>query len=87
MNIPNYYEPFDPDTASMLGRTFNSAWSALDEAGMGLLPAERVNHLRNTLARRIIQMAQQGVRDSAALRKDAVLYTAQQVQPRRKTSA
>ncbi|HEX2216397.1 MAG TPA: hypothetical protein VHG27_06865 [Xanthobacteraceae bacterium] len=75
-NSNGQFQVFDADTALLLGRVFNDAWGSLENDGIGLagLNTERI---REALALRIINLAQQGERDPLRLREEALSCASQ----------
>src|SRR3954467_8669099 len=63
---------FDPETTRLLGAVFESAWDSLRDSGhAGSMPF-RAHETRERLAKRILELAQRGVRDPMRLRDAAV---------------
>ena len=67
-------EPFDPETAALLGRAFDAAWNALQGDGADRLPAIAMERMREAVAAKIIEMAQGGERDAEKLREGALAF-------------
>jgi hypothetical protein len=67
---------FDPETIATLSAALEEAWDRLLRSGSeGTRPAY-ARAMREVVARRIIDMAQHGVRDQAELAKGAVRFLA-----------
>ena len=69
-------EVFDPDTIRILTTAFDSAWRRIHNSGVRFNSDHQSEQARNTLAKYIIEQAQQGERDERRLRDGALLqYT------------
>jgi hypothetical protein len=69
------FEPFDTTTATHLGQAFDCAWEQLTSTGGApALSASELDEVRETLALRIIKLAQDGERDPDSLRDAALAY-------------
>jgi hypothetical protein len=64
------HQALDPETNIIIGRAFDAAWLTL-RAAKGECGSDE---MRETLARRIIELAQRGERDVAALRDEALKH-------------
>ena len=72
--IPNSVEPetvFDPDSIKVLVSALDDVWSRILESRSWFARPAYARVTREVLARRIIEMAQQGVRDPQTLADDA----------------
>ena len=69
---------FDPETAHLLAATFQNAWESLTARGDRLADPLKAAHCREMLAKRIIELAQRGERDSTRLCDDALAYLREQ---------
>lgn len=65
---------FNPQLADSMGDAFRAAWDMLVGSGSVYAQPFRAEWTRETLARRIIEMARGGERDVDRLRDDAVAY-------------
>jgi hypothetical protein len=63
---------FDAETTRLLGATFDAAWGAVLASGDPLADANHVASLRETLAKRIIEMVRQGERNPHRLAEGAL---------------
>ena len=69
---------FDPVTAHLLAASFENAWNSLAVRGDRLADPLKADHSREVLAKRIIELAQRGERDSIRLCDDALAYLREQ---------
>jgi hypothetical protein len=67
---------FDPDTVAILAAAFEQAWSTVQKSGSPLAADDQAASTRERLAKRIIQMAQQGERERQRLVDDALAHVA-----------
>ena len=65
---------FDPETAHLLAAAFENAWKSLTARGDRLADPLEADHSREVLAKRVIELAQRGERDSIRLRNGALSY-------------
>jgi hypothetical protein len=63
---------FDAKKTRAICQAFDDAWSKLVEADDPLVDSVIAPTTRTILARRIIELAEQGMRDAAALRDEAL---------------
>ena len=63
---------FDAETTALLGTTFDTAWQAVLASGNPLSDAGYVASLREMLAKRILDMVQQGERNPHRLAEHAL---------------
>jgi hypothetical protein len=68
---PNQFQIYDPALADTLGLAFDEAWSVLERSEPDL-SHQSATAMREAIASRIIQKAQQGERGLEQLRDDAV---------------
>lgn len=73
---------FDADEVALLARAFEQAWQSARGSQAATVPGGEA-HVRELIARRVIQLAQLGERDQTVLATDALgflnLYTSQPV--------
>jgi hypothetical protein len=77
--ILKYIQPetvFDPETIDVLASAFDDAWDRIRISGSRFARAGYSRAMREVIARRIIEMAQQGVKDPQLLADDAVRFLA-----------
>ena len=67
---------FDPETIRVLAMAFEDAWTRIERSGNRLARPGYSRAMREVIARFIIEMAQQGVRDPQTLAERTVLYMA-----------
>ena len=65
---------FDPETAHLLAAALENAWKSLTTRGDRFADPLKAAHSREVLAKRIIELAQHGERDSTRLCDDALAY-------------
>ena len=70
--------PFDPETAHLLAAAFENAWNSLAAGGDRFTDPLKAAHSREVLAKRVIELAQRGERDSIRLCDDALAYLREQ---------
>jgi hypothetical protein len=69
---------FNPEATHAMGAAFDSAWHDLEASGNIFSSQFPPDRARETIAKRIIDMAQRGERDTERLSKDAFAYFARQ---------
>ena len=69
---------FDPETAHLLAAAFENAWKSLTAEDYRFADPLKAAHSREVLAKRIIELAQRGERDSIRLYDDALAYLREQ---------
>jgi hypothetical protein len=69
---------FDPETAHLLAAAFENAGKSLTASGDRFADRLKAAHSREVLAKRIIELAQRGERDSIRLCDDALVYLEEQ---------
>jgi len=69
---------FDPETAHLLAATFDNAWKSLTATGDRFADPLMAAHSREVLAKRIIELAERGERNSIRLCDDALAYLREQ---------
>jgi hypothetical protein len=67
---------FNPDTTRILIAAFDTAWQILKTSGSTLAADHQSASTRESLAKRIIERANQGERDPLRLIDDALAYLA-----------
>jgi hypothetical protein len=72
---------FDPAVAIVIREAFGSAWESLKSNGSPDMVDGKAEWARETIALRIIDMAQRGERDASKLRDDALAFLAQAKPP------
>jgi hypothetical protein len=72
---------FNPEATSAMGAAFDSAWHELEASGSNFSSQFPPDRARETIAKRIIDMAQRGERDTERLSKDAFAYLARHAAP------
>lgn len=65
---------FDPEIIQMLASAFDDAWDRIEKSGSRFARPGYSRAMREVIARRIVEMAQQGVTDPQALAEDAVRF-------------
>lgn len=65
---------FEPETIDFLVSVFESAWKKVEQSGSKLASPAFARAAQEIIAKRIIEMAQRGGRDAAALADDAVTF-------------
>jgi hypothetical protein len=74
---------FDPETIRLLASAFEDAWTRIERSGNRLARPGYSRAMREVIARFIIEMAQQGIKDRQTLAERTVLYmTANYKDPR-----
>jgi hypothetical protein len=66
--------PFDTDKIRMICDAFDGAWAFLQGVGSDLTEPSKSLATRTILAKRVIEMAHQGMTDVEALRADALAF-------------
>ena len=77
IDILDYVLPgtvFDPEIIQMLASAFDDAWDRIKKSGSRFARPGYSWAMREVIARRIVEMAQQGVTDPQTLAEDAVRY-------------
>ena len=69
---------FDPETAHLLAAAFENAWKSVTARGDRFADPLKAAQSREVLAKRIIELAQHGERDSIRLCDDALAYLRKQ---------
>jgi hypothetical protein len=75
--ILKYIQPqtvFDPETIQVLAAAFDDAWERIQRSGSRFARPGYSRAMREVIARRIIEMAQQGLKDPQALAEDSVRF-------------
>jgi hypothetical protein len=67
---------FDPDTVQIMTSAFEAAWKALQQSDATLSAGGNAVAAREFLAKRIIEMGQQGERNQERLVADALAHLA-----------
>jgi hypothetical protein len=67
---------FDPETVAVLSAALEQAWDRLLESGSECTRPAYARAMREVVARRIIEMAQRGIRDQKELADGAVRFLA-----------
>jgi hypothetical protein len=65
---------FDPDTVQVLASALDDAWSRIEKSGSRLARPAYSRVVREVVAKRIIELAQRGIRDHETLAADAVNF-------------
>ena len=65
---------FDPETVQILACALDDAWARIEKAGSRYARPGYSRAMREVVAKRIIEMAQRGVRDQEQLAADAVKF-------------
>jgi hypothetical protein len=68
---------FDPETIEVLASAFDDAWDRIQKSGSRFARPGYSRATREVIARRIVEMAQQGVKDPQRLIDDAVRFLAE----------
>jgi hypothetical protein len=66
------HEAFDPETTHLMVQAFDGAWESLRETGHVATAPFKADATRETLAKRILELAQRGERDPIRLKDYAV---------------
>jgi len=77
IDILDYVLPgavFDPEIIQMLASAFDDAWDRIEKSGSRFARPGYSGAMGEVIARRIVEMAQQGVTDPQALAEDAVRF-------------
>jgi hypothetical protein len=74
---PDAAGAFDPETVRVLTDALDEAWRSLQTTGFYFRSRGQAEATRETLARRILEMAKLGERDRLRLRDDALDHLAQ----------
>jgi hypothetical protein len=67
---------FDPETIQLLAAAFDDAWDRIEKSGSRFARPAYSRATREIIAKRIIEMAQRGVKDPQALAADSVQFLA-----------
>jgi hypothetical protein len=67
---------FDSETTHILGLAFEAAWETVNASGSMFADASHAAQARELLAKRIIELAQEGERDHHRLVENALAYLA-----------
>jgi hypothetical protein len=67
---------FDPESIQVLASALDEAWSRIEQSGSQFARPAYSRAMREVIAKRILEMAQQGVRDQQTLVDDAVRFVA-----------
>jgi hypothetical protein len=62
----------DPETTSVLASAFETAWETVKRSGSPLAAVPQAQSTRETLAKRIIELAHAGERDPVKLSREAL---------------
>jgi hypothetical protein len=65
---------FEPEIVQMLASAFEDAWERFEQSGSRFARPGYARAMREVIARRIVEMAQQGVTDPQALADDAIRF-------------
>jgi len=65
---------FDPEAVQVLASALDDAWARMEKAGSLLARPAYSRVMREVVAKRIVEMAQRGVRDQEKLASDAVRF-------------
>jgi hypothetical protein len=65
---------FDPDTVQVLASALDDAWSRIEKSGSRFARPAHSRVVREVVAKRIIDLAQRGIRDKETLAADAVSF-------------
>jgi hypothetical protein len=77
--ILKYAQPetaFDPETIELLASAFDEAWDQIRKSGSRFARPAYSRAMREVIAKRIIDMAQQGMREQKALAEDSIRFLA-----------
>ena len=77
IDIVGYVLPgtvFDPEIIQLLASAFDDAWDRLEKSGSRFARPGYSRAMREVIAKRIVDMAHQGVTDPQALAEDAVRF-------------
>ncbi len=69
---------FDPEAVRILTTALNEAWKAINATGVSFASRGHAEAARETLAKRIIELARNGERNQRRLSEDALLHLARQ---------
>ncbi len=65
---------FDSNTTALLASAFDTAWDTVKKSGSPLAADDQAASTREVLAKRIVEMAQQGERDRQRLVDNALAH-------------
>jgi hypothetical protein len=77
IEILKYVAPdtaFDPETIQVLASAFDDAWDRIKQSGSRFARPAYSRATQEVIAKRIIERAQQGVKDPQALAEDSVQF-------------
>ena len=72
---------FDLEAARILTTALNDAWKTINAAGVSFTSRGHAEAARETLAKRIIELARNGERDQRRLSEDALLHSVANATP------
>jgi hypothetical protein len=76
LNLVRPEAAFDPETIAVLSAALDEAWDRLLQSGSDCTRPAYARAMREVVARRIIDMAQRGIRDQKELADGAVRFLA-----------
>jgi hypothetical protein len=65
---------FDPEAVQVLASALDDAWARIEKAGSRFARPAHSRVMREVVAKRIVEMAQRGVRDQEKLAADALRF-------------
>ena len=65
---------FDPESIQVLASALDEAWNRIEKSGSWIARPAYSRAMREVIAKRIIEMAQQGVKDPHRLADDALRF-------------
>jgi hypothetical protein len=77
IDILDYVLPgtvFEPEIIQLLASAFDDAWDRIEKSGSRFARPGYSRAMREVIAKRIVEMAQQGVTDPQALAEDAAQF-------------
>lgn len=77
IEIPKSVQPaavFDPESIQVLVSALDDAWNRIEKSGSWFARPAYSRAMREVIAKRIIEMAQQGVKDPHRLADDALRF-------------
>ncbi len=77
---------FDPEKIRVMAAALDETWEKLQESGSGLARPAYSRAMREVVAKRIIEMVQQGIEDREALVTSALKYIALNYERGRRTN-
>ena len=84
LNLVRPEAAFDPETIAVLSAALDEAWDRLLQSGSECTRPAYARAMREVVARRIIDMAQRGIRDQKELADGAVRFLAANYRHERK---